>query len=468
MNPVFELDRYTIRRKLLKVFGASFQVFDPEGRQVASCAQKAFKLKEDIRVFEDEEQPGAAPHHPGASGHRLPRRLRHRRRGRGGQGRRGSAGGREVHLPGSLARARRERSAHRGGRRGQHGHGPRPPRPVEPDPADLPPRRRRHVQAALQPGDLQARRQRRSRRDRGPTAPCSAWPSCSRPSRGVRTAEPGRARHPHELRALRAPLRGPRAAAGSLQNCPSCGKATRIPASPIPPGSRSSSSSRRSASRRGSSRRSVPDRWRDSRSGAVCWPLPSCCGRRSDPARLPGVGPPPPPARDGGGGPRTAEGACGSAPRCGPMVPWSAPARPRRPHPPRPQGVAAEVLARSPARDAGDRVRGLRPRADPRRGRTSCSTRLEIRSRLPTWASRSGPRLQLAPAAEAARRRLGDPGPGGFRRCAPPTPARAATSRTRPKGSRPWRRSTPPCDCSATTASTTCSRTTAGRTSSSR
>ncbi len=56
MNAVFELDRYTIRRKFLKVLGASFQVFDPEGRQVAFCAQKAFKLKEDIRVFEDEEQ----------------------------------------------------------------------------------------------------------------------------------------------------------------------------------------------------------------------------------------------------------------------------------------------------------------------------------------------------------------------------------------------------------------------------
>ena len=62
----------------------------------------------------------------------------------------------------------------------------------------------------------------------------------------------------------------------------------------------------------------------------------------------------------------------------------------------------------------------------------------------------------------------GDPVPGASRRCAPPTPARAATSRTRPKGSRPWRRSTPRCDCSVTGASITCSRTIAGRTSSSR
>ena len=61
MNPVFELDRYTIRRKFLKVLGASFQVFDPEGRQVAFCAQKAFKLKEDIRVVEDEEQTRPSP-----------------------------------------------------------------------------------------------------------------------------------------------------------------------------------------------------------------------------------------------------------------------------------------------------------------------------------------------------------------------------------------------------------------------
>lgn len=50
----FELDRYTIRRKVLKILGASFHVFDPEGRVVGFSNQKAFKLREDIRVFTDE------------------------------------------------------------------------------------------------------------------------------------------------------------------------------------------------------------------------------------------------------------------------------------------------------------------------------------------------------------------------------------------------------------------------------
>jgi len=52
----FELREYTIRRKVLKIFGASFHVYDPSGRVVAFSSQKAFKLKEDIRVFTDESK----------------------------------------------------------------------------------------------------------------------------------------------------------------------------------------------------------------------------------------------------------------------------------------------------------------------------------------------------------------------------------------------------------------------------
>jgi len=52
----FELESYMIRRKLLKIFGASFHVYDPGGRVIAFSSQKAFKLKEDIRVFEDESK----------------------------------------------------------------------------------------------------------------------------------------------------------------------------------------------------------------------------------------------------------------------------------------------------------------------------------------------------------------------------------------------------------------------------
>jgi len=50
----FDLTRYTIRRKFWKLFGASFHVLDPQGRVVGYSKQKAFKLKEDIRVYADE------------------------------------------------------------------------------------------------------------------------------------------------------------------------------------------------------------------------------------------------------------------------------------------------------------------------------------------------------------------------------------------------------------------------------
>ena len=50
----FRLDRFTIRRKVFKLFGASFQVYDPAGRVVGFSKQKAFKLKEDIRLYTDE------------------------------------------------------------------------------------------------------------------------------------------------------------------------------------------------------------------------------------------------------------------------------------------------------------------------------------------------------------------------------------------------------------------------------
>ena len=52
-SPLFELDRYLIRRKVFKIFGAGFHVYDGD-RVVAFSHQKAFKLKEDIRVYTDE------------------------------------------------------------------------------------------------------------------------------------------------------------------------------------------------------------------------------------------------------------------------------------------------------------------------------------------------------------------------------------------------------------------------------
>ncbi|MCC6321946.1 MAG: hypothetical protein IT438_10990 [Phycisphaerales bacterium] len=47
-------EAYTIRRKVLKFFGAAFHIYDPQGQVVGYCKQKAFKLKEDIRVYTDE------------------------------------------------------------------------------------------------------------------------------------------------------------------------------------------------------------------------------------------------------------------------------------------------------------------------------------------------------------------------------------------------------------------------------
>ena len=45
---------YTIRRKMLTLAGAKFHVYDAAGNLIGFSKQKAFKLKEDIRVYRDE------------------------------------------------------------------------------------------------------------------------------------------------------------------------------------------------------------------------------------------------------------------------------------------------------------------------------------------------------------------------------------------------------------------------------
>jgi uncharacterized protein YxjI len=47
-------ERYTVRRKILSILGAKFHVYDEQGQIVAFCQQKAFKLREDIRLYTDE------------------------------------------------------------------------------------------------------------------------------------------------------------------------------------------------------------------------------------------------------------------------------------------------------------------------------------------------------------------------------------------------------------------------------
>lgn len=50
----FSDNQYMIRRKVLTVFGAKFHVYNTAGELILFSKQKAFKLKEDIRVFADE------------------------------------------------------------------------------------------------------------------------------------------------------------------------------------------------------------------------------------------------------------------------------------------------------------------------------------------------------------------------------------------------------------------------------
>ncbi|MEM9701662.1 MAG: hypothetical protein AAF907_04375 [Planctomycetota bacterium] len=45
---------YTIRRKVFKVFGGAFHIYDADENLVGYSKQKAFKLKEDIRIYRDE------------------------------------------------------------------------------------------------------------------------------------------------------------------------------------------------------------------------------------------------------------------------------------------------------------------------------------------------------------------------------------------------------------------------------
>jgi len=47
-------EQYTIRRKVFTFLGAKFHIYDPNGNVIAFCKQKAFTLREDIRLFTDE------------------------------------------------------------------------------------------------------------------------------------------------------------------------------------------------------------------------------------------------------------------------------------------------------------------------------------------------------------------------------------------------------------------------------
>ncbi len=53
---VYQHDVFQARRQLFKLLGAAFHLRTTDGRLLAYSKQKAFKLREDIRVFADEAQ----------------------------------------------------------------------------------------------------------------------------------------------------------------------------------------------------------------------------------------------------------------------------------------------------------------------------------------------------------------------------------------------------------------------------
>ena len=53
-DPRFGHDTYTVRRKFLSFAGAKFHIYGPNDALVLYCKLKAFRLREDIRVYNDE------------------------------------------------------------------------------------------------------------------------------------------------------------------------------------------------------------------------------------------------------------------------------------------------------------------------------------------------------------------------------------------------------------------------------
>ena len=54
LHPTFQQSHYLFRRKVFKLFGGAFHVYDENGNLLFYSKQKAFKLREDFRVYSDE------------------------------------------------------------------------------------------------------------------------------------------------------------------------------------------------------------------------------------------------------------------------------------------------------------------------------------------------------------------------------------------------------------------------------
>ncbi|MHC4293528.1 MAG: hypothetical protein ACYSTX_04470 [Planctomycetota bacterium] len=56
VSKAFMGDYYLFRKKVFKIFGGAFHAYDAEGQLILYSEQKAFKLKEDFRIYSDERQ----------------------------------------------------------------------------------------------------------------------------------------------------------------------------------------------------------------------------------------------------------------------------------------------------------------------------------------------------------------------------------------------------------------------------
>ncbi len=54
-DPRYQQTQYMIRRKVFKLVGAAFHIYDPAGNVLFYSKLKAFKLKEDIRLYAGED-----------------------------------------------------------------------------------------------------------------------------------------------------------------------------------------------------------------------------------------------------------------------------------------------------------------------------------------------------------------------------------------------------------------------------
>ncbi len=56
ISSVFRHESYLVRRKVFRILGGSFHIYDPSGNVAFYSEQKAFKLKEDIRLYSGEDK----------------------------------------------------------------------------------------------------------------------------------------------------------------------------------------------------------------------------------------------------------------------------------------------------------------------------------------------------------------------------------------------------------------------------